>query len=176
MRLFVAIDLPEHIKDYLELVKREFSRYLLAKWVKRENIHLTIKFLGEVKDEFVSELVKRLERIEIKPFKLCIDSIGVFPSERFARVLWAGFDASNELIDLRRQIDLELPFGDEKEFKAHATIARIKRIKDKKGFVEKLREFKIERLCFEVKNFVLYKSTLTPEGPIYEVVREFALS
>ncbi|RLE41972.1 RNA 2',3'-cyclic phosphodiesterase, partial [Candidatus Woesearchaeota archaeon] len=78
--------------------------------------------------------------------------------------------------DLRRQIDSELPFGDEKEFKAHATIARIKKIKDKKGFVEKLRKFEIERLCFEVKCFVLYKSTLTPEGPIYEAVKEFALS
>jgi len=176
MRLFIAIDLPEHIKDYLEFVKKEFSRYLLAKWVKRENIHLTMKFLGEVKDEFVGEIVKRLDRIKIKPFRLCTDSIGVFPSERFARVLWAGFDASNELVDLRKQIDSELPFGDEKEFKAHATIARIKKIKDKKGFVEKLREFKIEKFCFEVKSFVLYKSTLTPEGPIYEVVKEFALS
>ncbi|RLE45068.1 RNA 2',3'-cyclic phosphodiesterase [Candidatus Woesearchaeota archaeon] len=176
MRLFIAIDLPEHVKDYLELVKREFSRYFLAKWVRRENIHLTVKFLGEVKDELVDELINRLNRIKIKPFKLCIDSLGVFPSERFARVLWAGFDASSELIDLRRQIDSELPFGDEKEFKAHATIARIKKIKDKKGFVEKLRKFEIERLCFEVKCFVLYKSTLTPEGPIYEVVKEFALS
>ncbi len=176
MRLFIAVDLPEQIKDYLETVKREFSRYLLAKWVKREDIHITIKFLGEIKDEFVDEIVKRLERIKIKPFRLCIDSIGVFPGERFARVLWVGFDESNELVDLRRQIDAKLPFGDEKEFKAHATIARIKKVNNKKGFVEKLREFRIERLCFEVKGFVLYKSTLTPEGPVYEAVEEFTFS
>jgi 2'-5' RNA ligase len=177
MRLFLAIDLPEEAKDNVEKLKLELKGIKGVKPVAKENIHLTLKFLGEVADNKAEEIVKALEQVKFQPFNLSISRIGAFPNENRISVLWADATPAEPLVALKKDIDKALPrFKDDHPFKTHITFARVKYIAneaDKKKILDILRK-PVDKVEFAVNNFRLYKSTLTPEGPVYEVVKEFA--
>ena len=173
MRLFIAIDLPKDIKDYLMKIEEKIDVKGL-KLVK--DIHLTLKFLGEVEDDKAEQIKNLLKEIKINPFEAKISGLGVFPSGSYIRVVWVGVQPEDKIIEIQKEIDermKEIGFKKEKNFKAHITLARVKFLEDKEGFVSKLNEIKPEEKSFEVKSFKLIKSTLTREGPIYEDLAEF---
>ncbi len=176
MRLFIAIDLPKKAKESIEKIKEGLKGIKGVKPVVKENIHLTLKFLGEVADNKVDEIIKALSQVKFKPFNISISKTGVFPSENRIQVLWINAEPAEPLIELKKQIDAALPrFKDDHPFKNHITFARIKYIAndaDKKRILEALKK-PVEKTDFLVDKFVLYKSDLTPIRPIYEVVKEF---
>lgn len=187
MRTFIAIELPGQIRDFLaHIEERLIATHADVKWVEPKNIHLTLKFLGEI-DE------KKHERINLildevagqKPsYKIRISSIGAFPKLDSPRVIWVGVDSGDkETKELAKALEEKIQkIGIPKEdraFSSHITIGRTRSTKDRDKLVQELNnlgsKFSAENLEFSVNKITLYKSTLTPQGPIYEVLKEASL-
>jgi 2'-5' RNA ligase len=173
MRLFIAADLEE-LADYFKQLQEQIPE---VKATFPKHFHLTFKFLGEVQDSKVEEIKERLRTIKFNPFVLKLGSTGVFPNEKFIRVVWVGLEDSNNILDLQQKIEnaLEGMFRKDNRFSPHLTIARIKFVdKDKKeDFVKAIKAIKVEPKEVTVKNFKLIKSTLTKQGPVYEELEVF---
>ena len=176
MRLFIAIKIPEDIKEYLAKIQENIEiNSNKIRFVKKEQIHLTLKFLGEVQPNIAEEIKNNLKKITFSPFSANLDKIGVFPSESYIRVIWVGLKPEEPILELQKSIDdnLKKLFKKEKNFKGHITLARIKFIEDKKKFIDKLKKIKIKDKKIDINNFKLIKSTLTPQGPVYEELEVF---
>ncbi len=182
MRLFVAVDLSDDIRDKLYSVIRRIEGFRGIKTVERENIHITLMFLGDVKDRNVEIVRERLREVEMRRFKIRLRGIGFFPSRDNIRVIWAGVeDGKDELKMLADKIERNLKklgFKRDKEFVAHATIARAKRLDlgNRLKILRILEEFSDKEFgIMDVEDFRLKKSTLTPKGPIYEDLEVYRL-
>ena len=176
MRLFIAFDVPDEVKEYMAKVQNIIGNNLAEiRWVKKEQMHLTLKFLGEVQPNTTEKIKDELRKIKFNPFTVHLDSIGVFPSEDYIRVVWVGLEPEDKVIELQNSIDEKLKelFKKEKDFKAHITLGRIKYVEDKKQFFSELKDIKVDNIKFGVNNFKLMKSILARQGPVYEVVEEF---
>lgn len=169
MRLFIAADFNE-LKDYFTGLQKQLpeSRSTLPK-----DFHLTLKFLGEVEDSKVEKIREALRKIKFKPFEAKVTKIGYF-APKFLKVVFV--DVDNEISKLQSEIEskLEAMFKKEANFHPHLTIARIKFVNDKKKYIEALNKIKTEEKKVKIDSFQLIKSTLTPEGPVYEVVEEYS--
>ena len=167
MRLFIAIELPEELNNKISELKKKLDTEYAKTTLTREN-HLTVKFLGEVEDSKIDEIKESLKKVEFNSYKARLNEIGVFPNEDYIRVVWVGVKPAEETIQLKEKIDDVLKdFKDDFEFHPHITLARVKFIKDKPKFKELVKSLKIEDSEFDVKEFKLIKSELTPEGPVY---------
>jgi len=172
MRTFISIEIPEEIKKQIKKIQDKLPEFY-GKKTKLENLHLTLKFLGEVSEERVKEIEEKLREIKFSKFETEIDSIGVF-SEKFVRIIWLHLTGCK---NLQSEIDERLKnlFEKEKRFMSHLTIARVKDIKNKEKFLEKLNEIKIPKIKFVVEDFKLKKSTLTKQGPVYNDIENYSL-
>ena len=172
MRTFIAVELPETVKsaigNYIDSLCGLIDN---VKWVAPANLHLTIKFLGEVKEsdiKGISDCVSKTAS-ESSPFVMGLSHIGFFPSRRNPRVIWLGADGGEECLidlfhDLENHLD-ELGFDREsRTFSPHLTIGRVKR-HERTTVPDDLPEF--GPVTFDVDSVALIKSTLTPQGPIY---------
>ncbi len=171
-RLFVAVDLPEELKKDIYGFARQLEQDGI-KLVEEKNLHITIRFIGEVPDETVPEIVSRLEKIKFQEFECKIKGVGVFPNPSYIRVVWVGLE-SGQLAQLANSVLAALKgIGKEEErgFSAHLTIARVKKKADLQKFLEKNREREFGK--FKVGSFVLFESRLTPNGPAYAKLRTF---
>ena len=167
MRLFIAIDFNE-LKDYFIELQSLLPKNAKISYTKA--FHLTLKFLGEFEPNNADIIIDILKNIKFNAFPVFLDSIGVFPTENYIRVVWIGLKPEDKILDLQKRIDdaLKKLFKKEKDFKAHITLARVKYTEDKKSFIEQLKKIKVENKKVEIKNFKLVKSTLGPKGPVYE--------
>jgi 2'-5' RNA ligase len=181
MRSFIAIPLPEEIKDFLNRVQGILKTTQAdVKWVKPANIHLTLKFLGQINNQQTEEIKKIIRQIckDKASFQAILLSLGAFPRIDQPRVIWAGIAEGNEKIkqivqELNQEIDqlLGLP-GEKKPFTSHITLGRTRSGLKREKLAAKLKEFQNqineEPKKFKIDRIVLFKSTLTPQGPIYE--------
>lgn len=178
-RCFISIDLPKEVQNHLkEIQKQILSDNVKLINVKPENIHLTLKFLGEIDEKQLETLKDALMKVRFPRFKAKLSSAGVFPNENFIRVVWIGIEPREKADELHSLLDGQLAkegFAKDERFENHATISRVKSIKDKRAFVEELKKIKIKQMEFEISKIALKKSTLTPEGPIYEDLMEVKL-
>jgi 2'-5' RNA ligase len=171
MRLFIAINIPESIKDYFVSVQQRLdTNNAKIKLVNKYQIHITLKFIGEVKEENVEFIRNVLSQIRFEPFSVRLAKIGIFPSEKYIKVIWVGINPAEKIIEIQKQIDNKLIslFKKDKRFHPHITLGRVKFVKDKKEFIKSLKDIKIEKKRFEIKEFKLIKSTLTKKHPVYE--------
>ena len=171
MRLFIAIEIPEDIKEYLTSIQEKiYMNSNKIRFVKKEQIHLTLKFLGEVQPNIADEIKDNLKRINFNPFSVVLDNLDIFPNDSYIRVIWVGLKPEQPILELQKSIDgsLKKLFKKEKNFKAHVTLARVKYIENKDNFIDKLKTIKVENKKIGISNFKLIKSTLTPKGPVYE--------
>jgi RNA 2',3'-cyclic 3'-phosphodiesterase len=176
MRIFVAIDIPEEARESIEEIKSDFKPLRGLRFVEKDNIHITLKFLGEVDEEIIPDMISALEHVKVKPFKLSISKMGVFPNENNMRVLWVDAEPAEPLSELKRRIDVALPGArDDHPFKNHITIARITTTEPEamRKINELVMKKSVEKKEFTVRKFMLYSSKLTPEGPVYEVLSVF---
>jgi RNA 2',3'-cyclic 3'-phosphodiesterase len=183
MRLFIAINLPDEWKETLS--KPMESIAWIGKgvhWVEPKGMHLTLKFLGDVEREQVDTLTDALKPIaEVNPgFHVRIAGTGAFPSPRRPRVFWAGISAPEELLHLQHRIDeatqlLGFP-AEDREFKPHLTVARIKDPLGKKRITDAFLRFKIRSEPFHVECFSLMRSHLKSDGARYEELVNFPLA
>lgn len=173
VRLFIAINLPEALREKLASVQREFPQANL-KLVEPENLHLTLKFLGETpegKIENIKEAISEVVRHSCS-FELEVAGLGAFPDLRRIRVIWAGVcKGSQDVINLQRSIDRMLTqqgFQPERDFHPHVTLARVKPPTDTRLIMEFIRGAGSRMFgSFCVREVDLMQSTLTSRGPIY---------
>ena len=167
MRLFIAIDFNE-LKDYFVYLQNLLPKN--AKLSLTKTFHITLKFLGDVQPDKAEKIVEILKKIRFEAFSVFLDSIGIFPTENYIRVVWVGLKPEEKILELQNKIDdaLNPLFKKEKGFKAHITLARVKYPEDKKMFVEQVKKIKVENKKIEIKYFKLIKSTLNPKGSVYE--------
>lgn len=176
MRVFIAIDLPEDLRKKLVSYYSRLGRYVRGKFVEEENLHITLKFLGEQQPNIVEKVKKLLAEIRFERFTIKVKNLGAFPSLENPRVIWVGA-YSDELIRLVNEINNKLKrlgFPLEQNFVGHITLVRAKFILDKKGLHEFARKFDFD-YKFEAREFKLKRSILTPKGPIYSDLEAYPL-
>jgi len=174
MRLFIAIGFNE-LKDYFVGLQAQLTKN--AKLSLTKSFHITLKFLGDVQPDKVDKIIDIMKNIKFQRFAVFLDSIGIFPTENYMRVVWVGINPEEKVFELQKNVDESLKpmFKKEKDFKAHITIARVKYIEDRKSFVEQLKKIKVESRKIGIKKFKLIKSSLTSQGPVYEDLGVFDL-
>lgn len=173
MRYFVAIDLPQVLKNELKRIQSEWHKCSLfsGKFVESGNLHLTLRFLGELGQDTVASIQKDLSSLKFKSFEMRLGKLGVFVPDN-PRVLWVDL-IGKEIYQLQNQIEILVQKFIEPElrpFVSHVTLARIKQVYNRHALLNKLNEIKVKPLSFAVDKFVLKQSELTRNGPIYTTV------
>lgn len=177
-RGFIAIDIVAFPKllEYEREIKNTGAN---VKLVEPGNIHLTLKFLGDTDES----LIDRIEEImndsvkEIEPFEIQLKGTGVFPNERYIKVVWIGIENAESIGKIADKLDEKistLGFHKEKrKFSAHLTIARVKNIKNKQQLIQIIEKYRdTEFTNIIVDSIKLKKSDLTPKGPTYTTLKE----
>lgn len=183
MRCFLGSKLDESLVDDVKEVKDAFRETNAdIKFVKDENLHFTVKFLGEMEKDRI-EKIDRIEEVlrNYNPFRIELRGVGVFPSKGYIKVIWIGVGEGEEKFKgMLEGIDKVLSrqgFEEEKnEIVPHLTIGRVKSGKNKDRIISKVKELK-ERVIgkMNLKKITLFKSDLTPEGPIYKKLKDYEL-
>lgn len=185
MRLFLAIELPEEVRRHLDGVVRALKNPSdvseSVSWVKRENWHVTLKFLGEVKGERVGEVRAALTGVQVEKMRLFADRMLYFPKRGPVRVITAGVGGdAGRLNQLHGRIeDVLEPIGFEREqrdFWAHITLGRSRSGERGSGLVS-LRKVELAEVfpgpAFDSDSFVLMYSRLSPQGSVYTALARF---
>lgn len=178
VRAFIAMELNEEVKDrIMEFEERLRTCRSEMKFVEKENLHITVKFLGEINAKLLEGVFEEIERIEEEKFTISVKGVGVFPNERFMRVIWIGVEeGKDKIVKVQREIDERLSrlgFAKEKDFVPHITVARVKSIGDRNEVLRVFEEFKHRDFGRSlIDRVVLKKSVLTPKGPIYSNLKE----
>lgn len=184
MRTFIAIELPKEIKDFLSRIQERLrASGADVKWVQPENIHLTLKFLGEIDGEKLEKIIRILEDAcgQKTSFPMRMAGVGAFPKIKIPRIIWVGVDkGGSEAEEIAGVLEEEITKlgipAEEKKFSAHITVGRSRSGLNRQKLIQEIENLKdnFERgTCeFRVLKISLFKSTLTPKGPIYEVLKE----
>lgn len=183
VRAFVAICIDENTRRRLVSVQTSLpTSGAKLKLVEPENLHLTLKFLGEVEDDKIREVGETLKTavVENRSFEMKIKGLGVFPGFRYLRIIWAGVDqGKNEVMEIQKKIDSALqPLGFrlERDFHPHITIARVKFVRNREEIVSFVKENSSKEFgTVRVNEIDLMQSKLNPKGPIYSKIFEVKL-
>ena len=182
IRSFIAVDLDDaNVKRRLVAAQEE----LLAtgadlKAVETENIHVTVRFLGDVRSSALREISDSLSLIEFHSFRAEQRGLGVFPSLNRPRVVWAGYSKGQDaFIDLYGRIESRLrEFGvrpEDQRYHPHVTLVRVRSGRNRDALVRSVQSLSDESFGeLVISRFQLKRSVLTPRGPIYSNVREYA--
>ncbi|MEE4312057.1 MAG: RNA 2',3'-cyclic phosphodiesterase [candidate division KSB1 bacterium] len=184
IRTFIAIEIPPHIKKEIS----EFQRHLMVRdtrisWPKPDNIHITLKFVGDVETNAITAITEAVEKgvEQIPPFNVKIVGVGTFPSGRKPRILWIGAKSENSLmVKCADNIDQKLEeLGYEKEtrpFRAHLTLGRVKsqfKIDEVLDRLNESRDFECDD--FLASEIIVVQSTLHASGAIYTPLKRIRL-
>jgi len=180
IRSFIAFDIDNEavLRSFSEAQGMLINTGADLKLVKLQNIHITMRFLGDISPNMVNSIHEEMEKISFTSFDVGIKGLGAFPSLRYARVVWAGIrNGANELANIFNQLEPRLRgLGfrpDPKGFSPHLTIARVKTGRNKTQLLQCVQgladyEFGVVRaVCLKLK-----KSVLTPRGPVYSTLTE----
>ncbi len=187
MRTFIAIeiskDIIEKINNFIFKTYQEIDKNKIS-WVKKENLHITLKFLGEINEnqiEIVKNVLKYIAK-DVEDFFISLEGLGLFPNLKSPRVIWIGIKKGEEKLKFLSNIINEnlSKYGflkEEKEFASHLTIARIKKIKSINEIINYFEKYKNQFFGIsKVKNITFFQSILKPEGPEYFVIEKIFLS
>jgi RNA 2',3'-cyclic 3'-phosphodiesterase len=181
VRAFIAVETPESVKDEIGRLVSHFSHQgYPVRWVGRNNLHLTLVFLGSSPPEFIARVKERLARVAAATarFEMSVKGLGVFPNERLPRVIWLGIEQGKAELTALAQHTLKklvaVGFIPEKRpFSAHLTIGRVREpLSDARAILE--RPFAVP--AFPVSELVLFQSFLRPTGPVHEPLGRYPLA
>lgn len=177
-RLFVAIDFPEAVNQQLIGLCKGISK---AKWIKPGQIHLTLRFIGEVTDEQAELLKLALREVRAQAFDLQLKGTGTFPQGgRRPRILWVDVKAGRELLELAEKVDQAAKAAGlvlkEEDFTAHVTLARFRYPPGAELAAWQKKQAGFESPVLRIREFHLVESELTPDGAIHTVAESFRLA
>lgn len=184
MRVFVAINIPERIKKELVRVQDLFrGSDIPVRWVRPEGLHITLKFLGEVEEKGMRDVVRVMEEAAqgATRFTLELTEVGAFPNAQYPRIIWMGIaDASGELQRIQQRIESgfeELDFEPEgRDYTPHLTLGRVVTSRARGQLIRILHaEKKQHGGAFEVTAVDLMQSTLLPTGAEYALLESILL-
>ena len=184
MRAFLAIELPDAVREAIEsLIQRLRQSHARVRWVKSQNMHLTIRFLGEIEPSGVDGLASCMQQAcdTIEPFTLAIKGTGAFPNLRRPAVIWVGAECGQPgLIQCRHAADAAasaIGVSPEKQaFKPHLTLARIPDPREGSRLFDAINaEHAFQGGAFQVDAVALFSSRLLPGGPVYQREHVFPL-
>ena len=177
IRAFICLTFPDEImKEITRIQSLILKTKFTGKITEPENLHLTLKFLGEMPLEKLDEIKSLLSLIKFKPFEATLQHTGTFNHHKLPRIAWLKI-SSKELFELQEQIDdsLSALLPKENRFMSHLTLARIKYVKSPELFVKYVKQIKPKKLKFQVSSFKLMSSELKPLGPSYTLLQEYNL-
>jgi 2'-5' RNA ligase len=175
IRSFIAIDIEDQ-PTLAAITRLEASLQATGaniKLVDPHNLHLTLRFLGNITSPRLAEIQDGLDDIVFHPFQVTLKGVGVFPSQHRVNVVWIAFETGHlEIIDLYQQVNTKLvQFGfqpEQRRFSPHITIARVRTGRNRTQLVETILDAETALFgTFRVDSLNLKKSVLTPQGPIY---------
>lgn len=184
LRTFIAFPIGEGLIQKIEALQKELKKLKLdAKFVDPKKTHLTLRFLGDTPRSSLEKIQSTVEEIAKRhsPFPILIDTFSAFPNFRSPRVLWVGNqDGSEEAETLFAELNEALAvFGfekEEKKFKPHLTLARLRSLKSEKRLLEFAEKFTLPwKETLTCQTLIHFKSTLTPAGALYEPLYEVTL-
>ena len=176
-RLFVALQLPETLRQAISQLGAGIRG---ARWLDPDDIHLTLRFIGDVDGADFRDIHQALDNLRSEPFELYLSGVGHFPPRGTPRTLWIGVQENDSLVRLQRRVDQTLMrlghASEHRKYKAHVTVARLQQGTP----INRIRTFLVEHslLRFEpflVDEFCLYSSQLHPDGARYTVEECYGL-
>jgi RNA 2',3'-cyclic 3'-phosphodiesterase len=182
IRSFMAIEIPSPLKARMEEIQRQLRRTDAdVKWVRPEAIHLTLKFLGSIRQEDVERISQALAPVvaEGESFEVRVQGMGCFPNPRNPRVVWLGVDRGKDaLASLQGAIEkkmAELSFlPEDRPFSPHLTMGRVRSPRGRAGLAQVLEKHQgVEIGIFQTQEVILFRSELRPSGAVYTKLREF---
>lgn len=184
MRVFIGIKLNDSVKEEINKALKPFKKISTpVKWVIAENIHLTLKFIGEISEGKYLQVKESLtnNNFNISPFNLKILNLGKFGRGNSINVLWAGIENNNELKTLFKEIENRLEKinikKDTREFKPHITLGRNKKQFNFKAFFKLLDKYNNHFISeTKVDNFQIFKSELSYSGPTHTILKEIPIA
>jgi len=176
IRTFIAVELPDRFLHEIEKIQSELNIPGI-KLVEPKLVHITMKFLGDINESDIEPITSTLSQIHCAPFEARIKGIGVFPKIAYIKVIWLGAHGNFEVLHNEvERVLLPFKFGKDHQFSPHATLARVKVLREKALLLEKMKKFETLDLgTMNVGAIILKKSTLMPQGPIYETLKEIKL-
>ena len=199
IRLFVALKIPAEIRKQIitlrngilgfapeNLSKENSDKTLpiitqpMLMWEPEEKLHLTLKFIGEVKADLLDDIINSISFItDYKKFNCSFTGFGFFFKRNEPKILWAGFEIERDLFELadrlnKNFIKFSIP-AEERRFKAHITLLRIKKNIDKE-LVYKFEKYRMNEIPFQADEVALFKSELLPTGSKYTELKNFKLN
>ena len=180
IRCFVAVEIVDTkiLDNFLTLGKALTTTGAIVKLVEAQNIHITLRFLGNISRNRVEEVGKLLVEVEFCPFDVELKGVGVFPNLRRVKVVWVGIERGNvELLNAFNQLEEKLKGigfkSDRRGFSPHITVARVSSGRNRDALVEVVSDWSDwEFGGFRVNAIQLKKSVLTPRGPRYSTLQE----
>lgn len=176
IRLFVALELPESVRDRLALLSGGVPG---ARWTERENFHLTLRFIGEVENGLLGEIDGALSEVSAPAFDIVLDGIGRFGTGSRSRVLWTGVERNEALAHLNQKVEsalvrIGLP-PEERRYSPHVTLARLK-----DAPADRVGRFIADHGLFRagpipIRHFTLFESRPGRTGPAYHPLGEYPL-
>ena len=175
----IDIDIPSKIIEIEKEIEKTGGN---VKLVEPKNMHLTLKFLGNTNEEMINEIENMIKESikDVKPFKIQIKGTGVFPNEKYIKIIWLGIKNGEQITQIAEKIDEQvskLGFKKEKRsFSPHLTIGRVRNAKNKDKILRIIEKYKdllfAEKIVDTIK---LKKSELTPKGSIYTTIKEIKM-
>lgn len=174
-RVFLSVGVSDESIKEIAKVQDLITKKLkfTGKTTELENLHVTLKFFGEISLEEIEKIDSILKEIKFQEIDAKLSRVGTFSYNNSPKIIWIKLDG--DLTKLQRLIDkrLEPLFPLEDKFMSHLTIARVKYVKDVKYALEYINNLKIKNIEFKINSLKLQSSKLTPDGPIYTVLKEY---
>jgi 2'-5' RNA ligase len=180
MRTFIAIELDRTIRDRIVRLQQTVSSITpTVKWVESENLHITLFFLGEVEDTAVPGVCREVNNLaeRFSSFEISIDRVGCFPNKHRPHIIWVGVgQGSHELCRIHEELEPRLlQLGcyrrEERKYKPHVTLGRIRSGRDSEQIAKELTRFQEWQGGWAlIGELLVMKSELTPQGPAYAVM------
>lgn len=183
MRTFIAIDTPEDIKLKISEVQYELKNsWADVKWESSNKFHITIKFLGEIKEFQIGEIIESIRNVanHYSRFKVKYKNLGCFPNLKNPRVIWIGCEDLNGTLEkIKNSLDEELKkYGfeiEDRKFHPHITLGRVKSSKGIKNLLPIIENLNFDTDATECRGILLMKSDLKPTGSEYTIIKSIEL-
>jgi len=185
VRSFLAFELPPEIKDQVRQVSEQLKKTNMdVRWVRVDNIHLTVLFMGDVREGDISAIAREIEQVcyGFHPFDIFLKGLGFFPDRRRPRVLWAGYDGDIERMSSLRDVLQErlMPFEikeDKRQFAPHLTLGRFRNPgKGAPVLDETITRYQgLSSTAFRIHELILFKSELRPQGTQYNSLESWTM-
>ena len=184
VRSFIALELTPEIQKELGQIQNELKKSGAdVKWVNPQGIHLTLKFLGNVSLELVEEIKKIIDQLAKghKRFEMKISQLGAFPKIEYPRVIWVGIEqGKDQAVKLARVLEEYLIrpgfLREKRYFSPHLTIGRVRSGRNRDQLKKLIQSITFSQRAMQAEKVILFKSTLTPQGAIYQPLHEAKLS